>query len=261
MPGPLSITLSRMLVDAQLAAVGSAGTWLADAAERAGLDAAVPTCPEWRVRDLLQHTGAVHFWATAHVRDRRESELEGELVDVVGGWPSDEDLTTWFRIQHAKLMTVLTDADRDYPYWTWRAAPTEYSFWVARMAHETTVHAMDADAAAGRRTPVPTDLAVDGVDDLVCGVVGGRSSAPDVAAPVTLSLVATDADRGWTVRLTPQRYDIATTADHDADCVVRAPAADLYRLVWHRAGAGEVDVSGNATALDAWWRNVDIRWT
>src|ERR1051326_790516 len=40
------------------------GELLAAAAERAGMGAAVPSCPDWTVRDLLKHTGYVHRWAT-----------------------------------------------------------------------------------------------------------------------------------------------------------------------------------------------------
>jgi len=36
------------------------GPRLAAAAGRAGLDAPVPTCPGWLVRDLLSHAGGVH---------------------------------------------------------------------------------------------------------------------------------------------------------------------------------------------------------
>ncbi|MEU9007352.1 maleylpyruvate isomerase N-terminal domain-containing protein, partial [Streptomyces sp. NPDC048551] len=49
------------------------GRLLAEAAGRAGTEAPVPTCPGWRVSDLLRHTGAVHRWATGFVA--------GALVD------------------------------------------------------------------------------------------------------------------------------------------------------------------------------------
>ena len=35
------------------------GNLLADGAERVGLDAAVPPCPSWQVKDLLRHTGYI----------------------------------------------------------------------------------------------------------------------------------------------------------------------------------------------------------
>ncbi|MGW4276834.1 maleylpyruvate isomerase N-terminal domain-containing protein, partial [Streptomyces seoulensis] len=52
-----------------LDALDREGRLLAAAADEAGTDAEVPTCPGWRVRDLLEHTGLVHEWAAAFVAD------------------------------------------------------------------------------------------------------------------------------------------------------------------------------------------------
>src|SRR5947208_6121400 len=46
------LTSRVMDVDQHIDALDEAGTQLATAAETAGLDAPVPTCPEWKVRDL-----------------------------------------------------------------------------------------------------------------------------------------------------------------------------------------------------------------
>ena len=50
-----------------LAVLATEATALAAAAEEAGLDAPVPTCPGWTVNDLVLHIGEVHRWATAAV--------------------------------------------------------------------------------------------------------------------------------------------------------------------------------------------------
>ncbi|MGI5037925.1 maleylpyruvate isomerase N-terminal domain-containing protein [Streptomyces sp. JAC128] len=39
----------------------------------------MPTCPGWRVRDLIRHTGMVHRWATGMVVD--ESRTCREAAD------------------------------------------------------------------------------------------------------------------------------------------------------------------------------------
>ena len=43
-------------------------------ADRAGLRAPVPTCPDWTVRDLVAHQGMVHRWAAALLRGERDVE-------------------------------------------------------------------------------------------------------------------------------------------------------------------------------------------
>src|SRR2546430_11806167 len=59
------------------------GEWLADAAERAGLDAPVPPCAPWQVKDLLRHTGYVHRWAARHI-----TECPDQIIDG----PSEEEI-------------------------------------------------------------------------------------------------------------------------------------------------------------------------
>ncbi|QBR05060.1 hypothetical protein D7Y56_03435 [Streptomyces sp. S501] len=58
-----------MEVSKHLDAFGAEGLALASAARDAGPEALVPTCPGWRVRDLIRHTGMVHRWATGMVVD------------------------------------------------------------------------------------------------------------------------------------------------------------------------------------------------
>ena len=73
------------------------GPALADAADRAGLDAAVPTCPDWDVRALLAHVGMVHRWATDHVREGRAAFARRRRADSA----PDDDVVEWFRAGHA----------------------------------------------------------------------------------------------------------------------------------------------------------------
>jgi len=47
-----------------IAAIRDNASALVDAAERAGLDAQVPSCPDWVVADLLEHIGTVHHGFT-----------------------------------------------------------------------------------------------------------------------------------------------------------------------------------------------------
>ena len=71
------------------------GEWLADAAERAGLDALVPPCPPWQVRDLLRHTGYIHRWAARHLTECPDHVLDGP--------PEEEILAAARRPRTARL--------------------------------------------------------------------------------------------------------------------------------------------------------------
>ena len=59
--------------DQYLDAITNESGALADAAERAGLDAPVPSCPEWYVADLVAHIGEVQQWARIMVEQRARS--------------------------------------------------------------------------------------------------------------------------------------------------------------------------------------------
>ena len=57
-----------MNVDQYLDALRSESALLAAAASEAGLDAALPSCPNWVMRDLIHHLGEVQRWSAAVVR-------------------------------------------------------------------------------------------------------------------------------------------------------------------------------------------------
>ena len=109
------------------------GDLLAAAAERAGLDAPVPPCPTWQVKDLLRHTGYIHRWAARHIIECPDSILDGPAGggDPAGG-AADPDLLAWFRAGHARLVETLADADPALDCATFMAAPSPLAFWARR---------------------------------------------------------------------------------------------------------------------------------
>jgi hypothetical protein len=107
--------------DEHIAALDADGTLLAAAAERAGLDAPVPGCPQWQVRELLRHTGYVHRWAAGYVAHGYEEEVgrhsESELLRagpddadcVVAGTACELYLLLWNRLPGGGAVTVSGD--------------------------------------------------------------------------------------------------------------------------------------------------------
>ena len=230
------------------------------AIELAGADAAVPTCPEWRVRDLVHHTGGVHRWATKIVVERSAGMIDEELESIAGGWPEDGDLAAWFRAGHTLLVDALRAAPADLDCWAFLRAPSPLAFWARRQLHETTIHRVDAELAGGTVTPIEPAHAVDGIDELLTGFLPRRSSRLRPERPSTIVVRPTDADEAWTVRAGP---DGATTerVAADGDLVLRGSAGDLYLLVWNRRGLDGLDVTGDGALLDRWRSDVTIRWS
>lgn len=224
------------------------GRTLATAAERAGTDAKVPTCPEWKVSDLLLHTGAVHRWAAGFVTEGLTSPRPlGDPPDLDGA-----ELLTWFREGHGRLVATLRSAPPDVRCWHFLPAPSPLAFWARRQAHETTVHRFDAESA-GEGTPGAVDagFAVDGIDELLRGFHARARSRVRTERPRVLRVRVTDRDDAvWTVRLSEEPPVTERGDAPDADCEVAGPAGHLYLALWNRLPLPEV--SGDASIAELW---------
>lgn len=233
------------------------GARLADAARSAGLDAPVPPCPGWQVRDLLAHTGAVHRWATAYVVERR---MGREPLDPTV--PSGPELVDWYRGTHQRLTDALAAAPADLNCWFFLAAASPLAFWARRQAHETTIHRIDAEAALGRTpSPVDTGFAADGVDELLTGFHVRRRSKVRTDRPRTLRVRAVDVPDGareWLLRLSPEAPTAERDAPGAADCTVTGSAVDLYLALWNRGRYERLSVTGDDALVELWRRTAAV---
>jgi uncharacterized protein (TIGR03083 family) len=233
------------------------GRLLAAAAEAAGVDAKVPTCPQWQVRDLVRHTGMVHRWAAAFVAEGHTSyHPDGGLPDLDG-----DALLTWFREGHRQLVDTLAAAPVDVECWHFLPAPSPLAFWARRQAHETTVHRVDAESARGGvRSEIAAGFAADGIDELLRGFHCRRKSRVRSDEPRVLRVRATDAeDAVWTVRLSQEPPAATRDATGAADCEVAGPAAQLYLSLWNRRPFP--DVTGDAAVAALWREKSAVTWS
>ncbi|MBC9727653.1 maleylpyruvate isomerase family mycothiol-dependent enzyme [Streptomyces sp. TRM68367] len=230
-----------------LEVLDSEGQLLSSAAERAGTDARVPTCPGWQVRDLLRHTGQVHHWAAAFVTDRHpERRPLGEPPDLDGA-----ELVAWYRDSHRRLVDTLTAAPPDLECFAFLPAPSPLAFWTRRQAHETAVHRFDAESAlGGTPSPIAPDFAADGIDELLRGFHTRPRSRVRTDTPRVLRVRATDADAVWTVRLSSEPPAATRGEDEDAECELAGPADQLYLALWNRAPVP--GVTGDRTLAELW---------
>ncbi|MGW2560983.1 maleylpyruvate isomerase family mycothiol-dependent enzyme [Streptomyces sp. NPDC001514] len=238
------------------------GRLLAGAAEKAGPEAAVPTCPGWAVSDLLRHTGMVHRWATefvveghtAYHPDAGEPDLDGD------------ELLEWFREGHGLLVAALTGAPEDLDCWSFLPAPSPRAFWARRQAHETAMHRMDAESAlAGGplsvSAAVPARFAADGIDELLCAFHARPKSRVRADVPRTFRVRATDTEDVWTVRLSPEPARTERTGEGLADCELSGPAGRLYLALWNRLPLTAVTVAGDAGLARLWREKSAITWS
>jgi len=262
--------MTGMEISEHIATLERQGLRLANAAHKAGLDVVVPTCPGWRMRDLIRHIGYVHRWATGYVAGQL-TEMVPELTEAeqLAAGPADDKLIDWYRAGLTALAGVLADADPAMAAWTFLDAPSPLAFWARRQAHEAAIHCGDAKFAAGYLHGYPTEFAADGIDELLIGFFGrgAAGAAVDSYRGQVLLVCAADAGQDWHVRLDDDATRVIATGrgPHQdgsaADCALTGTASDLYALLWNRAPlALDAQVSGEARLLAGWASNMHVTW-
>jgi uncharacterized protein (TIGR03083 family) len=246
-----------MRVDQFVETIRADGDRLAEVAQRAGLEAAVPTCPGWLVADLLRHLGGVHRWAAAHVTGEGSEPVPADEFFVA---PADGVLLDWFREGHQALIVALAAAEPGLDCWTFLPAGSPLEFWARRQAHETAVHRADAEAAVGARPQWSPPFAADGIDELLNGFFRRQPERLAADPPLRMSLHATDADRAWTVRMEPDRLYV-DAGEQPADLRLAGTASHLYLLLWNRADTGGLDVDGDPKAWESWRDRATVTWS
>lgn len=213
---------------------------LASAAELVPRDRAIPNCDGMTVEELVRHIGGMHRMATRWITGgRRPSGWEHE--------PNGVDLLDWYRIGAASLVAALDPARAGHPAPTWCPWDRTVGFWLRRMAHETAVHRVDAQAASGLFAPLESRLAADGIDE-VLGLWLGCHLPPGAHAggkAITLRVPG----REWTVALHEQVVEFCDGADADAVVTGSASAVDLW--LWGRAGEDGVSIEGDLDVVRA----------
>lgn len=245
-----------------LAAITSSADLIASNAATAGLDAEVPTCPGWRVRDLVAHQGMVHRWATSLVVGDSEASQDPERFAEVG-LAHDEPLV-WLVEGAAALVGALVAAPDDLETMVFlKDAPPAREFWARRQCHETTIHAVDALSARESRMPSARDcgisaaLAADGLDELLCGFLPRSRSRLRSDITKRIAVRPNDIDAAWLVTVSDEppvtsRHTAESAELANAEVRFAGSAAELYLGLWNRGR----EVTTNDEDLLKRWRDL-----
>ncbi|GAA2898919.1 hypothetical protein Acy02nite_44300 [Actinoplanes cyaneus] len=241
--------------DFWLAALRADGPALCEAVAETGPDVEVPQVPGWTTADLTFHLLDTLRWVRATVT-RGTTERPGAR-------PEPEPRPEWaealdqLRRELTGTIETLEALDPDYPAWNWAPQPKRAVFWDRRIAHEISVHRWDAEAAAGRPTPIETKLATDGVAEILdTWLAAGRRQGPTDLHGV-VHLVGTDAEQEWFVRLRGTGIallDIGTildTDDHHARAKAMGTTSDLQLTLMGRKRPDQLAISGDPRLFQA----------
>lgn len=205
-----------------------------------------PSCPGWTVADVVAHTSHVHRWVTGILRAPAGERFGWNDVEAP---PGPDEVIAWFAAGAREVADTLAADDPERVVYTW-AGKNPTRWWTRRLAHETTVHAWDAQNGSGNPPDaIDPTLAVDGIDEYLGVFVPARfDTAAFGGNGETMHLHATDADGEWLVTFTPDRVDV----DHvhaKGDVAARGPAADLLLALWGRVPVDCLEVFGDETVL------------
>jgi uncharacterized protein (TIGR03083 family) len=230
----------------------------------AGLDPQrqVPTCPEWRVRDLVGHIGQAHRWAAELVRTRAAAPVPDPRAAEPGDpreWPG------WLAGGADEMVDAVAATGADAPVWTFLGERPAV-FWLRRMLADTTVHHTDAALTAGRRPAIPADLAADAISEGLDLLSAPETATlkPELAAlrggGETIGLRPVEQDvTGWTIIRTPS----GVTWERDAgaaDVVLAGPVQDVLLVFSRRVRpeAARVTVTGEVALLEHWLAHTEF---
>ncbi|WP_018351820.1 maleylpyruvate isomerase family mycothiol-dependent enzyme [Longispora albida] len=217
---------------------------LAAAAASAGLTAPVPSCPGWTVEDLVRHVAEVYLHKVECMR------LGQQPVD----WPRDfsgEEALGLLDRAYRELAAEFGSREPEEVRYTWFKPDQSVGFWIRRMAHETVVHRLDAERAAGQVSPVPADLALDGVDEMLKVFLEGWTTMWPEDFPLAdgPAITVHSGGRSWTVQPGTERVVVTDGAEVAAGTRISAEPEQLMLWLWARAGDDTVKVEGDPAGV------------
>ncbi|WP_204072825.1 maleylpyruvate isomerase family mycothiol-dependent enzyme [Planotetraspora phitsanulokensis] len=218
--------------------------------------ARVPSCPDWSVGDLADHVAKVYLHKAECIR-------LGAFPDE---WPpgvlDDDPVASLDRAYEALIGQFSKHSPAD-PAATWHEPDQTVGFWIRRMAQETVIHRVDAELAAGRPvSPIPDDLAFDGIDEVLKLFLGYGSNhwlddfgtlldTPD-ERPISVSA----SHHAWTLAAVagrgaqPGHVDVQDSATgFDGEALVSGDAVPLLLWLWNRGDDSSVRASGDPDLL------------
>lgn len=226
-----------------LALLRADGDLLVNSARR-DLDARVPPCPGWRVRDVVTHTAEVYEHKLSCI------ELRAKPEPWPPAWPAGRDPLEWFADAHGRLLEVLDTTDPATPAYTWWPEDQSVGFWVRRMAQETAVHRVDAQSAFDEITPVDPELAVDGVDEVLHRMLAGDwSNEPIERVGDGERIEVKPGGQCWLVTLQPKSVQVGDSDGASVDATVSGAPSDVLLWLWGRADDQAVDLGGDLAVL------------
>lgn len=155
-----------MLIDERLAFLQADNAMIAECASQ-DLDVPVHPCPGWTMVELVKHVGNGQNWFETAIRTKATEEAQVTCSPP----PEREGLVEWFQHVGARLDQTIRAADEEPRMrilWNTDGQSGGPDYMRRRAGNEAVVHRWDAErAVGGAGSSVPTELAIDCLDELL----------------------------------------------------------------------------------------------
>ena len=239
---------------------------LAESAAAAGPDAAVPTAPEWTIKDLVEHVGQTQNWV-AEMIERRITDPT-QLPTQMAVLPTDpREWQAWLSESAQRVANACSDDALDAPVFNPAGdGRSGTRFWISSMLNEAVVHGFDAATAADRPADIDADIAAALISNHLAMLTSptwemqrSESAHAIRGTGQTLQWLATDTADAWFVE---RRPDGATwqPGTRQADVTVTGPAQSLLLILTRRLPltdreATNISVDGDTDLAQHWLDN------
>jgi uncharacterized protein (TIGR03083 family) len=217
-------------------------------AARQDLTAAVPSCPDWAIADLVEHLGGVQSWVAGGIEAK--SLVEFERAPGRSG-----DLIDWFDRGVNRLIKALENAGTDMPVWTITQAEGSTGlslWWYRRQAHEAAIHRWDAQTATGIAAAIDRVQALDGIEEFFEVALPHVVTSHPSAFRGTLELAPTDSSVGWVIDFLDGRAQARRSAGERSQTKLRGTASTLLLWLWNRPVGAELKIDGDEALPERW---------
>lgn len=220
------------------------------------LDVQVPTCPEWTLFDLAQHLGdGRRSWA-ATIAAGPVATAKSK-TDGAPPAPRDrEGLLTWSAESTQALLDALRAAGPDRGCWTSWAdsqSPQTCGAVARHQLQEIAVHTYDAQLAVGDPQPLPTEVALDGVEEFLFTCNATTVAWPH--PPAAIDYRSTEG-RSWRLSLSSKGARVARLAGPAqakpaavAYATIAATANELVLAMYGRIPADALELGGDQEVI------------
>jgi hypothetical protein len=218
---------------------------IGELAER-GVKVTIRSTPGRDLEALLSHLAHVFDAAIAQL-SASDQTIGAEPDRELRGSPLEE-----FEDRRLRLVALLREHEPADPCWNAIGDDATVGFLARRLAHESTIHRIDVEAARGTPTTVDAEFATDGIDERLFVVLAHHfelGEAPELGG--TICLICSDEDAAWTIDASRGRFRVRSGRG-PADAAVVATASDLFCFAWSRPTVRPLQVTGRMAIVEAW---------